>query len=328
MRSSAAAPRRRKTAVGSAGYVKGFLGGVAADEPNAALAMRDILSAGGTAVDAAVTGGFMLGVTLPSVAGLSGGGACLSFDSLTKKIETINFLPRTAAQGGMGIPMTPRGLALLHSKGGRLRIEQTIGPAEQAARLGIPLSRAFAAYLNIPGVAPMLDAQTQALYFAPGGFPLPEGTPIRQPELASLLARLRLAGIGDLYTGLAARQLVEASKSAGGTLTPEDLRAALPLLEAPLQQALGLHVFATPGGAVGGGVDCGGYFRPAPAFGFRQALAARPAPAFCRSHAARHCRLCEAQPGRCHRRPRNRRSAQALLADFRPGQPTPDAGIP
>ena len=66
-------------AAGRPGYVPGFLGGVAADEPRAVLTGREVLSSGGTAADAAVAVALTLTVTLPSRAGLGGGGACLAY---------------------------------------------------------------------------------------------------------------------------------------------------------------------------------------------------------------------------------------------------------
>ena len=106
--------------LGELGAVKGFRGVVAVEEPRAALAAFDILSAGGTASDAAAAAFFTMTVTYPVGAGLGGGGICIAYDAISDKVESIDFLPRAAANGGtMMVPGALRGVASLHARYGR-----------------------------------------------------------------------------------------------------------------------------------------------------------------------------------------------------------------
>ena len=83
------------------GLVEGFAGLVAADDPRATVVGRDVLGNGGNAADAAVAMYFTLAVTLPSRASLGGGGVCVAFDRSANSGETLEFLPRQSAGGGL-----------------------------------------------------------------------------------------------------------------------------------------------------------------------------------------------------------------------------------
>jgi len=228
-------------AAGQQGFVSGFLGGVAADEPRAALVARDVLSAGGTAVDAAVAGGFALTATLPSRAGLGGGGACLVFDPVRNSTEAVVFPaganPQSAGDRPAAIPMMARGLFALHTRKPRRPFEELVSPAEQLARFGTPASRALATDLAAVAGPLLADAGARAV-FAPGGQPLREGEVLSQPDLGATLAALRVSGVGDLYQGAQARRLEELSPRAGGPLTVAALRPAVAQVMPPLQVTL------------------------------------------------------------------------------------------
>jgi gamma-glutamyltranspeptidase/glutathione hydrolase len=229
---------------GQEGFVRGFLGGVAAEEPRAALVARNVLSAGGSAADAAVAAGFTLSVTLPSRAALGGGGACVVFHPRRNEAEAVLFLPggREAVPPGTdrpaAVPMLARGLFALHSRGGRRPFEELLVPAEQAARLGTEVSRALATDLAAVAGPLLADPWAVSAFAGPGGQPLTTGERMTQPDLGATLAVLRTAGVGDLYQGGLARRMEEASVPAGGGLTAGELRASVPSLAQPFQVRL------------------------------------------------------------------------------------------
>lgn len=245
---------------GAVGYVEGFLGGVVADEPRAALIGREILSSGGTAADAAAAVALTLAVTLPSSASLGGGGVCVVRDSGAKKTETLNFpavspkkIPSTTVHP-TAVPGFVRGIAALHAKYGRLTWAQVVAPAEKLARFGNQVSRAFADDLRKAAPATLADPGMRRI-FSPGkGVAVAkEGDVIAQTDLSSVLGRLRARGGGDFYAGLTARQFVAAVNSVGGSLSIEDMRAYTPdwrpTIRIPYIKNTYFHFPAPPGPA-------------------------------------------------------------------------------
>lgn len=203
---------------------EGFFGAVAADEPRAALAGRDVLIAGGSAADAAVAMGFTLAVTLPSSAGLGGGGACIALHGPTATATLFDFSASAAAQSRIAAPALVRGMAILHARHGRMPWTQTLGPAESAARFGAPVSRALAQALA-EAPADLARDPASARIFAPGGSLLREGDMLVQLDLSTILGQLRQKGGGEFYTGLLSQQIAAA---AGDSLPLEALRGYLP----------------------------------------------------------------------------------------------------
>jgi gamma-glutamyltranspeptidase/glutathione hydrolase len=229
-----------KTATGPAATEGRFGGAVTADEPRAAMIAREILDQGGTAADAAAALGFALAATLPSRAGLGGGGVCLARDGVTPqdwngvpfglnavtrqtptpKTVAISFVPQPlAGKPEFGQPLLARGLAALQARLGRMRWSQVVVPAENLARFGAPTSRALAHDIEASGA----DIK------GPDGQRLREGVPIFLPELAQSLAAIRAEGGNELSTGPLA-----AAYARGLGLDPAALRDGAPTAGDPL----------------------------------------------------------------------------------------------
>lgn len=220
----------KRPAIGEVGAVEGHIGGVATDEPHAAVVAQDVLSAGGTAVDAAVAAFFALSVTYPVGAGIGGGGVCVVYDATSNEAHSLEFLAgRPAAPGPFAVPGAVRGLAALHARYGRIGWGGLVAPAEKMARFGHSLSRALARQLEQADAAGLLTPEVRRHYARSDGSLKGEGEKQVDFELAGILSRLRARGAGALYGGQAGRLLVDAAQAVGGSLTLDDLRDYRPV---------------------------------------------------------------------------------------------------
>lgn len=219
-----------------------FIGGAIAEEPRAAMVAREVLAAGGSAVDAAVAGYFAMAVTLPSSVGLGGGGACSVYDRATSKGESIEFpaAVSSSAQNAVAIPAAPRGMFALHARYGITPFSNLIIPAERLARFGEPVSRRLANDITFGARLLPQIPDTRSLFTRDGRL-LVERDTLTQLDLAVTLGRLRSAGIGDLYTGRMARELSDAIQASGGALPVEALRDYTPTWQPASGLKAGLH---------------------------------------------------------------------------------------
>jgi gamma-glutamyltranspeptidase/glutathione hydrolase len=235
--------------IGQTGFVKGFIGGVAADEPRAAIVGRDILGRGGSAADAATAMFFTLAVTKPSAASLGAVGGCVYYHGETKSFAAFDFTPKPIAQPPgtrplIAVPGAVRGLAAMQARYGRLPWAELVGPAEALARFGHAVSRSLATDLAAneaklkggPGLVRVFGRADSS--FAK------EGDQVRQLELAGSLAQIRQRGAGALYSGSLANAYANGVQAIGGDLTIESIRAFLPRALDPIIRPAGDHLIA------------------------------------------------------------------------------------
>jgi len=240
-------PDEAEVQFGSVGFVEGFFGAVAADEPNSVLVGRDILASGGSAADAAVAVGFAMAVTLPSRASLGGGGLCMIHDPDIGSTEVIDFIAPAGTPIGQSsdrpsaVPALARGLVALHARYGTLDWRAVLRPAEDLARFGHRMPRALHSDLERAAKPLFADPQTRRIFGTRLGEPIEEGAKYRQLDLATILGQIRINGAGAMYSGPLARSIVEAVNRAGGTLTIEDLREWLPQWRATVVMPLNVN---------------------------------------------------------------------------------------
>lgn len=250
-----ACAQEEEVPIGDTGHVKGFFGAVAVDEPNAALIGRQVLTAGGTAADAAVAIGFTMAATYPGRAGLGAGGVCVVHDGTIGLTESLDFRgPAGTLKSGdrpAAVPAMARGLAVLHSRYGALDWRQLVLPAERLARYGYRISRAAVTDMKLAEKPLLADKNFSAL-FSSNGKLIDEGNEIEQLDLAVALSKIRVNGAGTFYQGPFARKVAQSIQAAGGNVSEKDLREFIPQWGGLLSVNLGERTAFFPEPPAGG----------------------------------------------------------------------------
>jgi len=174
--------------------------GAFSDEPRSVFVATEILTTGGSAVDATVAMFMTMTVTLPSSVSLAGGGSCLVSNLASGVTEVIDFPLRSSVSSAQGednesvaaaVPAGLRGMLLLHARHGREPIGNLILPAERLARNGTTVSRALADDLAAGGSRLLDDPMARRLFLRGDGALLQAGNQIVMPTYADTLRMVR-----------------------------------------------------------------------------------------------------------------------------------------
>ncbi|SFB88070.1 gamma-glutamyltranspeptidase / glutathione hydrolase [Marinospirillum celere] len=225
---------------------------VAAANPLAAEAGKQILEQGGSAVDAAIAVQLVLGLVEPQSSGIGGGGFLLSWDGehliawdgretapagatpdlfLDAEGRPMNFMEAVASGGAVGVPGLLAMLEAAHKEQGELPWEQLFEPAIQLAEEGFPVSSRLHQML---AADPLLHSNPAArgFYFTQEGEALPEGHLLTNPALAAIYRQLAQEGSEAFYTGALAENLLEnitRTEHLPSSMTLEDLAGYQPI---------------------------------------------------------------------------------------------------
>ncbi len=234
-----------------------------------------VLARGGTAVDAAVATAFAMAVTYPTAGNIGGGGfmivrtadgAATTFDyrerapgksTPTMYLDAKGEIARNLTAAGYlapGVPGTVRGLALAHSRFGKLPWKDVVMPAADLARQGFAVSASLAGGLNREVAGPMKTFKgSVAAYAKPDGTPWMAGDRIVLGDLAKTLTAIAVDGPDAFYKGWIADLIDKDMAANGGVISKADL-AAYEAKERPAVRGtfLGFDIISMPPPSSGG----------------------------------------------------------------------------
>ncbi|HEY8331826.1 MAG TPA: gamma-glutamyltransferase family protein [Pseudomonas sp.] len=232
---------------------------VAAANPLAAEAGRQILQAGGSAVDAAIAVQMVLGLVEPQSSGLGGGAFLLHWDGqrldawdgretapadadeqmfLQSDGKPMAFIDAVVGGRAVGVPGVLKMLESAHRAHGKLPWAVLFVPAIELAEQGFAISPRLHQLL---AADPYLrqDPSAASFYYRADGSALPVGQVLRNPALAEMLRRIARHGSTAFYAGPVAQAMVAKVRqhpSNPGRLQLADLQHYQPLRREALCQ--------------------------------------------------------------------------------------------
>ncbi|WP_019140350.1 gamma-glutamyltransferase [Noviherbaspirillum massiliense] len=219
---------------------------VAAAHPLAVDAGYQVLRAGGSAVDAAITTQMVLTLVEPQSSGIGGGAFLMHFDGSTVKAfdgretapaaateklfqgpdgKAMSFYAGVVGGRSVGTPGVLRMLELAHRQYGRLPWASLFAPAIKLCEEGFPVSPRLAALLKSEQYLKR-DPVAAAYFYDKDGNPWPAGHVLKNPELAKVLKDIALGGADAFYKGQIARDIeakVKNHPTNPGGLTAADM---------------------------------------------------------------------------------------------------------
>ena len=218
--------------------VYGKEGMACSSTPIAAAIGRDMLKAGGNAVDAAVAMAAVVNVTEPVMSGLGGdmfamvwhdgkahglngsgrSGSLMTLERVREKYG--NAMPGAGA-ATVNVPGAVDGYLALHAKFGTRKLADLLEPAAALIEGGFPVGVKIAQAWG--GGAPVLrKISPGSMDYLPGGTVPAPGAIFRQPDLAKVLRRIGREGREAFYAGEVRDRIVETVSKQGGYLEKKD----------------------------------------------------------------------------------------------------------
>lgn len=210
-------------------------------DPRATQAALQVLSKGGSAVDAAIAANAVLGVVEPMSCGMGGDLYAIVWEAKTGQIHGLNAsgrspmkinrdvfaardLKQIPLQGPLSwsVPGCVSGWLDLHSKFGILPVADILAPAIRLADEGFPVSPVIGGFWSKADQNFAKWSDSQRTFLLEGKRPPRAGDLFRNPRLAESYRKVANGGAEVFYRGPIAEEIVRFSKLNGGYFELED----------------------------------------------------------------------------------------------------------